>query len=47
MITQRIFGKTLDGREVLAFTLESGACKATILNYGGILQSLPPRRPPG
>ncbi len=40
MITQRMFGKTLDGREVLAFTLESGACKATILNYGGILQSL-------
>ena len=40
MIKQRMFGKTLDGREVLAFTLESGACKATILNYGGILQSL-------
>lgn len=40
MITQKTFGKTLDGREVLAFVLEDGAYSATILNYGGILQSL-------
>ena len=40
MITQKLFGKTEDGREVLAFTLEDGASHATILNYGGIVQSL-------
>ncbi len=40
MITQEKFGKTLDGREVLAFRLEDGGCTAVILNFGGILQSL-------
>ncbi len=40
MITQRVFGKTKEGREVLAFTLQDGASAATILNYGGILQAL-------
>ena len=40
MITQKVFGKTEDGREVLAFTLTDGAAHATVLNYGGIVQSL-------
>ncbi len=40
MITQRIFGKTRDGREVLAFTLADGAASATVLNYGGVVQSI-------
>ncbi len=40
MITTKVFGKTLDGREVLAFTLQDGANHATVLNFGGILQSL-------
>ncbi len=39
MITEK-FGKTADGREVLAFTLSDGSSSATVLNYGGILQSL-------
>ncbi len=40
MITQRIFAKTLGGQEVTAFTLHDGDASATVLNYGGILQSL-------
>lgn len=40
MITVNKFGKTADGKEVLSFTLSDGACVATVLNYGGILQSL-------
>ncbi len=40
MITTKHFGKTADGREVLAFTLHDGANLATVLSYGGILQSL-------
>ncbi len=40
MITQRRFGRTKDGREVSAFTLSDGKASATVLNYGGILQSL-------
>lgn len=40
MITSKVFGKTQDGREVLAFTIEDGARKAVILNYGGIIQSV-------
>lgn len=42
MITVKPFGKTQDGREVLAFTLRDGASEsyAVVLNYGGILQSL-------
>ena len=40
MVSTRIFGKTQDGREVLAFTFTDGPYKATVLNYGGILQSI-------
>ena len=40
MISTRIFGKTQDGREVLAFTFTDGPYKATVLNYGGIIQSI-------
>ena len=40
MITANKFGQTADGREVLAFTLTDEARTATVLNYGGILQSL-------
>ncbi len=40
MIHASVFGKTSDGREVLAFKLKDGANEATILNYGGIIQSL-------
>lgn len=40
MISSRSFGKTQDQREVLAFDLTDGKCRATVLNYGGILQSL-------
>ena len=40
MITSKGFGKTQRGEEVLAFTLEDGARRATILNFGGIIQSL-------
>ncbi len=40
MITVKEFGKTKDGREVLSFTLQDGARRAVILNYGGIIQSL-------
>lgn len=40
MISTRIFGKTQDGKEVLAFTFTDGPYKATVLNYGGIIQSI-------
>ncbi len=40
MITSKVFGTTKDGREVLAFTLQDGARKAVILDYGGIIQSV-------
>lgn len=40
MITQKIFGKTAAGQEVLAFTLSDGAAHATVLNLGGIVQSI-------
>ena len=40
MIRTSVFGKTADGREVLAFRLSDGRNEATILNYGGIIQSL-------
>ncbi len=40
MIAQQIFGRTKDGREVIAFTLRDGASHVTILNYGGIIQSI-------
>ncbi len=40
MITQESFGKTADGKEVLAFTLSDGASHVKILNLGGIVQSI-------
>ncbi len=40
MIQTSIFGRTADGREVRAFRLTDGKNEATILNYGGIIQSL-------
>lgn len=40
MITSRVFGKTAQGEEVLAFTLSDGAASATVLNFGGIVQSI-------
>lgn len=40
MIRVRKFGKTADGRDVLAFDLRDGSNEATILNLGGIVQSL-------
>ena len=40
MITQKHFGFTEDGQAVLAFTLTDGAAHATILNLGGIVQSI-------
>lgn len=40
MITTETFGRTADGREVLAFTLHDGERAVTILSYGGIVQSL-------
>ena len=40
MIQTRVFGKTSDGRDVLAFTIKDGQNEVTILNLGGIIQSL-------
>lgn len=40
MITSRVFGKTEGGEEVLAFTFTDGANSATILNFGGRIQSI-------
>ncbi len=40
MIETNVFGTMPDGREVLAFTLRDGPASATVLNLGGILQSL-------
>ena len=40
MITKRVFGKTQDGREVLAFDFIDGERRATVLNLGGIIQSI-------
>ena len=40
MITQKLFGKTLDGKEVTAYTLHDGDAALTVLDYGGIVQSL-------
>lgn len=36
----KIFDKTPDGKEVTAYTLESDRVKATVLDFGGILQNL-------
>ncbi len=40
MITTRVFGRTKDGRKVLAFTIADGRRSVTVLNYGGIIQRL-------
>ncbi len=40
MITQKPFAKTLDGRQVTAYTLHDGEAYATVLDFGGTLQSL-------
>ncbi len=40
MITSRVFGKTKEGQEVLAFTLSDKKGHATILNLGGVIQSI-------
>ena len=40
MITSRVFGKTQDGQEVLAFDFIDGERRATVLNLGGIIQSI-------
>ena len=40
MITQKIFDKLADGREVTEFILDNGVIEAHILNYGCIIQSL-------
>ncbi len=40
MITKQFFGNTEDGREVCSFTFHDGARRATILNYGGVVQSI-------
>ncbi len=40
MIHASVFGKTSDGRDVLAFKIKDGVNEATILNLGGIVQSL-------
>lgn len=39
-ITKKLFGKTSDGRTVYAYTLCDGNAEATILDYGGIIQSV-------
>ena len=40
MIHSRVFGKTAEGKEVLAFTIKDGNNEAVILSLGGIIQSL-------
>ncbi len=40
MIQTSVFGKTKQGDEVLAFTFIDGDKRATILNYGGTIQSI-------
>ena len=40
MITTREFGKTSDGKIVTAYTLHDGARSMTVLDLGGIVQSL-------
>lgn len=39
-ITKKLFGKTVDGRTVYAFTLKDGDAYATILDFGGIIQEI-------
>ncbi len=40
MITQKVFDKLIDGREVTEFILDNGVIEAHILNYGCIIRSL-------
>ncbi len=40
MIKTSLFGKTAAGEDVLAFTLQDGRARVTILNLGGIIQSV-------
>ncbi len=40
MIHSSVFGKTADGKNVMAFRIKDGLNEATILNLGGIIQSL-------
>ena len=40
MIQSSIFGKTADGRNVMAFRIRDGINEAVILSMGGIIQSL-------
>lgn len=39
-VTKKLFGKTGSGEEVEAYTISSDLIRVTILNYGGIIQSL-------
>src|SRR5581483_4532512 len=39
-VSSRPFGKTPDGVAVEAFTLSDGRAEATVLTYGGVVQSL-------
>lgn len=40
MITKKLFGNMPDGREVYAYTICRGEAAVTVLNLGGIIQSL-------
>ena len=40
MITTRVFGRTKEGKRVLAFTIADGRRSVTVLNFGGIVQRL-------
>ena len=40
MITSKSFGRTAAGEPVTAYTIRDGEAYATILNYGGIVQSI-------
>ena len=40
MITSKSFGRTAAGESVTAYTIRDGEAYATILNYGGIVQSI-------
>ena len=40
MIPTSVFGRTADGKNVLAFRIKDGANEAVILSMGGIIQSL-------
>lgn len=40
MITSEAFGKTKDGTPVTRYWLSDGVCRAAILTYGGIIQTL-------